>query len=186
MSTPNKLQSRTSRRSTTLGSFPRLILVCLVSVLAGLAAVAGPVDKPEAENKSAATVGRACTNQPLRIMCVGDSITVGYTDNPKWRVPFEFGYRAKLYSLLRDAGYNVQFVGRGKDPWNGRSGMPTNTPALDLRPLGQDCHRGDAGCKTAGVCNGIRNWIAEDNPEVILLMIGINDGGGAEACRSST
>lgn len=157
--------------------------VVTVAGLAGFASAAGPVDKPEAGKESAATPGRAATRQPLRIMCVGDSITVGYTDNPKWRVPFEFGYRAKLYSLLRDAGYDVQFVGRGEDPWNGRSGMPTNTPTLDLRPLGQDRHRGDAGRKTAGVANGIRDWIKEDNPDVILLMIGINDGGGAEACR---
>ena len=47
---------------------------------------------------------------PLRIMCVGDSITAGYTDNPKWDVPFEFGYRQGLFERLQKAGYQFQFV----------------------------------------------------------------------------
>ncbi len=49
----------------------------------------------------------AAQKEPLRIMCLGDSITVGYTDNPHWKVPFKFGYRSRLYKLLKGAGYEV-------------------------------------------------------------------------------
>jgi len=45
--------------------------------------------------------------KPLRILCVGDSITAGYTDNPKWDVPFEFGYRQGLFERLQKAGYQI-------------------------------------------------------------------------------
>ncbi|HVJ46116.1 MAG TPA: thrombospondin type 3 repeat-containing protein, partial [Luteolibacter sp.] len=38
---------------------------------------------------------------PLRIMPVGDSITAGYTDNPTWNEPFNFGYRSGLYTRLK-------------------------------------------------------------------------------------
>jgi hypothetical protein len=61
-----------------------------------------------------------------RIMCLGDSITVGYTDNPTWNVPFKFGYRSKLYTLLKNAGYNFTFVGDSPQPWNKMSGDPSH------------------------------------------------------------
>ena len=111
----------------------------------------------------------------FRIMAVGDSITTGYTDNPAWTVPFAFGYRSELYTLLTHAGFDFQFVGGSPEPWNGLSGMPTNTPSPDLRPLGQDNHRGYGGSGIAGISGGIVNWLNSDNPNVILLMIGIND-----------
>lgn len=56
-------------------------------------------------------VGVTNAGKSVRILCVGDSITAGYTDNPKWEVPFEFGYRAGLFERLAKAGYQVQFVG---------------------------------------------------------------------------
>ena len=62
----------------------------------------------------------------LRILCVGDSITAGYTDNPIWNVPFEFGYRQGLFERLQKAGYQFQFVGDSPEPWDGRFGLPKN------------------------------------------------------------
>ena len=47
--------------------------------------------------------GTAWATAPIRIECVGDSITAGYTDNPNWNVPFEFGYRSGLYTRLTNA-----------------------------------------------------------------------------------
>jgi lysophospholipase L1-like esterase len=117
----------------------------------------------------------------LRIMCVGDSITAGYTDNPKWDVPFEFGYRSALYTRLTNAGYKVQFVGESPEPWDGRFGKPRNTPAPDLRAIGQDHHRGYGGWGTSGILGEIGKWVAADKPDVVLLMIGINDGGSPAA-----
>ncbi len=114
---------------------------------------------------------------PLRIMCVGDSITAGYTDNPGWNVPFEFGYRSGLYQRLTTAGHAVQFVGESPEPWNGVFGKPHNTPVHDLRKLGQDHHRGYGGQGTSYVLNNIGAWLKADNPDIVLLMIGINDLG---------
>ena len=118
---------------------------------------------------------------PLRIMCVGDSITAGYTDNPKWDVPFQFGYRSALHTLLTNAGYGVQFVGESAEPWDGLFGTPRNKPAPDLRATDQDHHRGYGGWGTEGILANIANWVATDKPDVVLLMIGINDGGSPAA-----
>ena len=88
-------------------------------------------------------------DEPIRIMCLGDSITVGYTDNPHWKVPFKFGYRSRLYTLLKGAGYYFTFVGDSPQPWNKMSGDPTHggtyKPAFDLRDLGADHHQGGGG-----------------------------------------
>ena len=46
--------------------------------------------------------------EPFRIMPVGDSITVGYTNLAgQSEVPFTYGYRSGLYTQLTDAGYSV-------------------------------------------------------------------------------
>lgn len=116
---------------------------------------------------------------PLRIMPLGDSITAGYTDNPTWaNHPFEFGYRSGLYTRLTNAGYDFQFVGGSLEPWNGIFGDPTHggtyKPSLDLRDLGQDGHRGYGGASAGNLQSGIVNWLAADDPDIILLMIGTN------------
>jgi len=112
--------------------------------------------------------------EPLRIMCLGDSITVGYTDNPHWKVPFKFGYRSRLYTLLKGAGYHFTFVGDSPQPWNKTSGDPshggTYKPAFDLRDLGQDHHQGGGGAPIGA----LKGWVSKNKPDLILLMIGIN------------
>jgi hypothetical protein len=112
---------------------------------------------------------------PLRIMCVGDGNTVGYTDNPKWTQPFEFGFRSGLYTRLINNGYAVQFVGDSPEPWNGNFGLPTNTPSPDLRTVNQDHHWGYAGLDTTGVLVNIGSWVNADDPDVVLLLVGIDD-----------
>lgn len=110
----------------------------------------------------------------LRILPMGDSITAGYTDNPKWKHPFEFGYRSHLYELLSDAGYSFEFVGESEEPWDGRYGTPTNQPSPDLRALGMDKHRGYGGWSIHSVHKNVHQWIDGDRPDIILLLIGIN------------
>ena len=135
---------------------------------------ATPAAKPDEANSS----------KPVRILCVGDSITAGYTDNPKWDVPFEFGYRERLFERLAKAGYRVQFVGSSPEPWNGQWGVPKNSPSPDLRTIGQDHHEGHGGWKTAQVLQNIDQWVAQAEPDIVLLMIGINDNGGAQAAQN--
>ncbi len=120
----------------------------------------------------------AAERTPLRIMPLGDSITAGYTDNPKWQHPFEFGYRSGLYHRLKKAGYSIVFVGESKEPLNKRFGDPTHggsvRPKLDLRKVKQDGHRGYGGWNIAGIQKNVAKWIKQDRPDIILLMIGIN------------
>ena len=127
------------------------------------------------ENNSA---GGDSIHRALRIMPVGDSITAGYTDNPDWKVPFEFGYRSGLYSRLANSGCPFQFVGTSGEPWNQNHGDPSHggnyRPNPDLRVLGQDHHEGYGGRDIAYIQSIITDRIDVNNPDVILLQIGIN------------
>ena len=128
---------------------------------------------------------------PLRIMCLGDSITAGYTDNPSWaNHPFKFGYRSGLYTRLTNAGYSFKFVGGSTEPWTGISGDPTlggtYTPALDLRDFVQDGHRGYGGKTISYINSNVASYIAADTPDVILLLIGINGIGSGSPAALNT
>jgi lysophospholipase L1-like esterase len=131
-------------------------------------------------------VANKATNRAVRIMPLGDSITAGYTDNPAWEHPFEFGYRSGLHKRMTAAGRDFVFVGESPEPFCGKSGDPTHAgsvlPAYDLRPWNQANHRGYGGWKIPEIQAQVAGWIAEDRPDVILLMIGIN-GIGAESPR---
>ena len=50
-------------------------------------------------------------------MPLGDSITAGYTDNPDWAHPFEFGYRSGLHKRMTAAGQDFVFVGESPEPF---------------------------------------------------------------------
>src|SRR5688500_10394730 len=78
----------------------------------------------------------------MRIMCIGDSITAGYTDKPSWNYEFTFSYRLGLYKRMTNAGYTIQYVGSSIEPWNGLSGYPKKIGQPDLRELDQDYHNG--------------------------------------------
>lgn len=124
--------------------------------------------------------------EPLRIMAVGDSITAGFTA-PKWSVPFGFGARSELYSSLNEVGVSIQFVGTSGQPWNYSSGNFPVPPAslaegvVDLREVDQDYHRGYGGKGIGFISKHIANWIELDDPDLILLMIGINSIGRGSA-----
>ncbi len=117
----------------------------------------------------------------IRIMPLGDSITTGTTDS-NWANPFSFAYRGSLYTQLTDAGYDFQFVGASPEPWNGAPyGVPPVIVGPDLRAVGQDGHRGYGGSTISNITNGggynpgVVAALNADNPDLVLLMIGIND-----------
>ncbi|WP_367873896.1 Ig-like domain-containing protein [Luteolibacter sp. Populi] len=121
------------------------------------------------------TTGRT----PLRIMPMGDSITAGYTDNPVWNEPYAYGYRSGLYNRLHAAGYDSIFVGQSSELLNHTAG----TPPASLAALGQNAHNGYGGQTASFLNQNILNWLAVDNPDVILLKIGTNsqDSNGLNA-----
>ena len=126
----------------------------------------------------------------VRIMPLGDSLTVGVTDAPDWTIPFTFGYRGPLYTKLTDAGYDFEFVGASGEPWVYPTtfGQPTSIQGPDLRTVGQDSNRGYAGATTYQILNGdsvgvgglnnpipnIVDMLNADDPDIVLLMIGTN------------
>ena len=80
--------------------------------------------------------------------------------------------------------YDFEFVGQSTEPWTHASAPPESAVGPDdLRPLGQDNHRGYGGAGISTISSGITSWLATDTPDVILLMIGINNitqgGSGA-------
>jgi lysophospholipase L1-like esterase len=123
-----------------------------------------------------ADAARAVT---YRVMPVGDSITAGYTDNPTWSQPYDFGYRGDLYELLSTNGYVVSYVGGSQEPLN--NAFPVTNPPItvvpppNLRSIGQDKHEGYGGKKTDYFSANVASFLAANNPDAILLMVGIND-----------
>ena len=116
-----------------------------------------------------------CTT-PVNIMPTGDSITQGYNSTLSLQGnDYMASYRQQLYSDLKGAGYDFDFVGSLQsgnlllpsfDTHN--EGHPGETLSCSLPPYGS-------------VVNDINSWLTAANgtppgaPEVILLHIGTND-----------
>jgi lysophospholipase L1-like esterase len=104
----------------------------------------------------------AAAAETLKIMPLGDSITLG--------VPVDGGYRLPLYNKLTAAGYQIQFVG-------------TDTGYSGGMPAGQKNHEGHSGfvistgAGRTGLAENLNSWMGPSGakPDVILLMIGTND-----------
>jgi lysophospholipase L1-like esterase len=93
---------------------------------------------------------------PVRVMPVGDSITDGYGAPG--------GYRAPLYRLMTNAGYNLDFVGTAAD--NGAAGLPDPD------------HEGHSGWRIDQIDSTIESVFDKvSDPDIILLLIGTNDYG---------
>lgn len=122
----------------------------------------------------------------LVIYPVGDSITYGASRRLKTPatvdIPVPGGYRLPLYTRLTSSGYTVKYVG------------DTNTnPAEGLN--GEVYHSGHAGWKVDdnnSIYDNVTGWSttvksqAGRDPDVILLLLGVNDlNGGEEAATTA-
>jgi hypothetical protein len=88
-----------------------------------------------------------CDPTPIRIMPLGDSITV----RP--------GYRPSLYFDLVDAGYAIDFVGSRSD---GSVNYDPNYEAY-------------SGATSDEIAASLYGWLSQNPPEIIVLHIGTND-----------
>lgn len=102
---------------------------------------------------SPASAGSVST-PPLRIMPLGDSITMGIGSATT------SSYRVDLQNRLRRAGLSVDFVGSQRD------GSPANAD-LD--------HEGHSGWTITQVAAQVNGWLAGYQPDAVLLQIGTND-----------
>jgi lysophospholipase L1-like esterase len=94
---------------------------------------------------------------PVKILCLGDSITKGAGAEAQG------GYRGPLQEMLAQAGLRCDFVGRFKTP-----GIPDPN------------HEGDGGMRLIRMLReneavAKQALEANPNPEIILLLVGIND-----------
>jgi len=119
----------------------------------------------------------------LKIMCMGDSITLGITD-----ILNQGGYRKRFREMMASAGYQVTMVG-GNVHLNAQYNTLT----------GIDNHEGHGGWRAGptplsfaynlqGVVNGtttrpipteiLSKWVIKDyQPDIVILMAGTNDVG---------
>jgi lysophospholipase L1-like esterase len=93
---------------------------------------------------------------PLRIMPIGNSITVG-SDNYNLTPG---GYRTTLYGLLTDADYTFDFVG-----------SQTTNPG----PIPDSDHEGHGGYQLNQLQSAMIDPLQHYQPDVVLLLGGTND-----------
>ncbi|MDP9818935.1 SGNH/GDSL hydrolase family protein [Spirilliplanes yamanashiensis] len=101
---------------------------------------------------AAARAPRGSALRPLRIMPLGDSITLGRGDR------LRDGYRRELGALLTAAGVHHDFVGSQRDGTG---------PDID--------HEGHSGWTITEARGRVGGWLAAARPDVVLLDLGTND-----------
>jgi lysophospholipase L1-like esterase len=121
----------------------------------------------------AITATQSCP--PIRLMPLGDSLT-SYPDS----------YRGPLYRSLREAGWNVDFVGTGTaEPIGGGDPDHEGHGGYRIGPDAEQDYEGNA----ANLADRIEGWLAElagPQPEVIVLNVGTNDiGAGGDTARNA-
>jgi lysophospholipase L1-like esterase len=105
--------------------------------------------------------------ETIDILPIGDSITQGGRADRA-----EYTYRYPLFYKLKDAGYDVNFIGSLKSGLNPDAKWPDkNGVAFDLD------HEGHYGWKTAAVRDKLPEWSAAWGavPDIALIHLGTND-----------
>ena len=100
-------------------------------------------------------------SQPVRIMPLGDSITMSFSDKPS--------YRRALWFMLQAENYFVDFVGSQTEQFGG----PNPYGDFDLD------HEGHGGFRTENILGAADTWAANAQPDVVLLHVGTNDANQA-------
>ncbi|MFC2173399.1 SGNH/GDSL hydrolase family protein [Acidobacteriota bacterium] len=95
--------------------------------------------------------------QTVKIMPLGDSITQANTDYDS--------FRRRLWRLLEDEGYDVDFVGSQDFNWGG----PPPHSDFDRD------HEGHAGWRADEVLIDLPGWADTYRPHIVLLHLGTND-----------
>ena len=99
----------------------------------------------------------AQSQNPTRIMPIGDSITQADSNHNSYRRP--------LWIQLRQAGYNVDFVGSNREHFQG---------SAPLSDFDQD-HEGHWGWRVDEILKQIDAWVRTSQPDIVLIHLGSND-----------
>ncbi|MDJ0702507.1 MAG: SGNH/GDSL hydrolase family protein [Leptolyngbyaceae cyanobacterium MO_188.B28] len=103
----------------------------------------------------------------VRIMPLGDSITQADGEHGSYRRP--------LWNLLRQAGYEVEFVGSTQNHFGGPP------PFTDFDPD----HEGHWGWRTDEILVHINNWVSSARPNIVLIHLGTNDVRAGQSLEST-
>ncbi|MDT5033984.1 MAG: hypothetical protein QOC94_4155 [Actinoplanes sp.] len=141
---PGRLRDRNARAAFVCSAFATLITA--LSPVGSSAAVAA--------TPGLARSGSATTAAPLKIMPLGDSITMGIGSATM------SSYRIDLQERLKAAGLAVDMVG------SQQTGAPA-TADLD--------NEGHSGWTIAKIAGSVDGWLATYQPDAVLLMAGTND-----------
>ncbi len=112
-------------------------------------------------------------SKPLHLLCLGDSVTCGFS--------YPDGYRLILQEQLQKAGYRISYVGTRTDHGSTKhDGWPGYQMVNATAPAGKDQDSMATGGSLTTTAElqiygtVIANAMATD-PDVVLLMIGVND-----------
>jgi lysophospholipase L1-like esterase len=116
----------------------------------------------------------------VKIMPLGDSLTEG--EGPEQNV--RQSYRGHLYNSLKQSGYSIDMVGPHRSGTFASSDDPDNA-GFSGYTIGPD-QTGNCTRPTTGAFDGcpmphfnvaeyVDEWIAQTQPDVITLMVGLND-----------
>lgn len=158
------------------------------SAAAGAATAPGALPRIDAGAAGCVVEAPLGPGQPVRIMPLGDSITIGmHGTGADWRAnkSLRGGYRARLGEVLAEAGARFTTVGSSEaiDP---REQLPCRAH----EGHGGWCVTGGAGrCRAdrhvvggdAGIDRLVARWLGEHQPDVVLLHIGTNDVGAGRS-----
>ncbi len=148
----------------------------LALAVMAIAVAAGYLTLPAARGADST---EAAVGNPVKIMFVGDSITSGRACcSNEWPT-----FRAKVYELL-DRTYNLNFVGSqsGIDS-DGNSIPNAQLTATDPHHEGHNGWRIDElinGNPTYPASGRLADWMAAQNPDVVVLYGGANDFNAGE------
>jgi acyl-CoA thioesterase I len=109
----------------------------------------------------------ASSQQPVRILCLGDSITQGGKRDRE-----EYTYRYPLFKMLTDAGVAFDFIG------STQKGLHADAtwPDYNGKPFDPD-HEGHYGWKTAKIRDHLSEWMKTypAPADIVLIHLGTND-----------
>jgi lysophospholipase L1-like esterase len=112
--------------------------------------------------------GDPSTAQPLRVVCIGDSITQGGKTNR-----LEYTYRWPLFCKLVDSGVAFDFIGSRNQGLQEGAQWPAEYKGVPFDPD----HEGVYGIKTAAALEKLKvasqQWTAA--PDIALIHLGTND-----------
>ncbi len=137
---------------------------------AGTATITATTQDGGFTSSCVATVSSTVTGN-FKIMPLGDSKVAGdgnSTGQHSWR-----GY---LRAKLMNDGHTINYVGPNSNPAMG-DGVPTDNDHAGFGgfTIGPDIQTFCTGCPTTGVYEHIQDYFVAQDPDIVLLALGVND-----------